>query len=82
MDFDIPAELDAYLKELDQFIENEIKPLENENDNIRFLIIVEKMLERTGSEAVCRPKIGRRCFSKREQGRIRLVIIALQCPKT
>ena len=36
MDFDIPAELDAYLNELDRFIEEEIKPLENENDNIRF----------------------------------------------
>ena len=36
MDFDIPAELDAYLNELDRFIEDEIKPLENENDNIRF----------------------------------------------
>ena len=36
MDFDIPAELEAYLNELDRFIEDEIKPLENENDNIRF----------------------------------------------
>ena len=36
MDFDIPAELGAYLSELDRFIEDEIKPLENENDNIRF----------------------------------------------
>ena len=36
MDFDIPADLAAYLKELDAFIEREIKPLENENDNIRF----------------------------------------------
>ncbi|MHB8382471.1 MAG: acyl-CoA dehydrogenase family protein [Candidatus Binataceae bacterium] len=36
MDFQIPAEVTAYLKELDDFIEREIKPLENENDNIRF----------------------------------------------
>ena len=36
MDFDIPDQLDAYLNELDRFIEDEIKPLENENDNIRF----------------------------------------------
>ncbi|MBO6557157.1 MAG: acyl-CoA dehydrogenase family protein [Pseudomonadales bacterium] len=36
MDFDIPQELAEYLKELDDFIENEIRPLENENDNIRF----------------------------------------------
>ncbi len=36
MDFDIPAELASYLKELDDFIEREIKPLEQQNDNIRF----------------------------------------------
>jgi acyl-CoA dehydrogenase len=36
MDFDIPADLAAYLVELDEFIEREIKPLEQENDNIRF----------------------------------------------
>jgi len=36
MDFDIPAEIAAYLRELDQFIEREIRPLERENDNIRF----------------------------------------------
>lgn len=36
MDFDIPAEIKAYLAELDDFIEREIKPLERENDNLRF----------------------------------------------
>lgn len=36
MDFDIPAKLKAYLNELDAFIEETIKPLENSNDNIRF----------------------------------------------
>ncbi len=36
MDFDIPAEIAAYLRELDEFIEREIRPLERENDNIRF----------------------------------------------
>jgi alkylation response protein AidB-like acyl-CoA dehydrogenase len=36
MDFDIPKELADYLKVLDDFIEREIKPLEQENDNIRF----------------------------------------------
>ena len=36
MDFDIPRDLADYLKELDDFIEREIRPLENENDNIRF----------------------------------------------
>ena len=36
MDFDIPQEMVDYLKELDDFIEREIKPMELENDNIRF----------------------------------------------
>jgi alkylation response protein AidB-like acyl-CoA dehydrogenase len=36
MNFDIPPEIAAYLKELDDFIEREIKPLEQKNDNIRF----------------------------------------------
>ena len=36
MDFDIPKEIADYLDVLDDFIEQEIKPLENENDNIRF----------------------------------------------
>jgi alkylation response protein AidB-like acyl-CoA dehydrogenase len=36
MDFDLPPELTAYLAELDAFIESEIKPLENQNDNIKY----------------------------------------------
>ena len=36
MDFAIPADLQAYLNELDAFIEAEIKPLEQQDDNIRF----------------------------------------------
>ena len=36
MDFDIPAELADYLDELDRFIEDEIRPLEEADDNVRF----------------------------------------------
>ena len=36
MNFDIPADLRDYLAELDDFIEREIKPLEETDDNIRF----------------------------------------------
>jgi acyl-CoA dehydrogenase len=36
MDLDLPADLVAYLDELDEFIEREIKPLEEKDDNIRF----------------------------------------------
>ncbi len=36
MDLELPKKLTDYLAELDDFIEREIKPLENDNDNIRF----------------------------------------------
>jgi alkylation response protein AidB-like acyl-CoA dehydrogenase len=36
MDFEIPEELASYLDELDEFIEREIRPLEQQDDNIRF----------------------------------------------
>ena len=36
MDFSIPKEISEYLNTLDDFIEKKIKPLENEDDNIRF----------------------------------------------
>ncbi|MGV9675775.1 acyl-CoA dehydrogenase family protein [Nocardia sp. NPDC003482] len=36
MDFDLPEDLRAYLRELDEFIDAEITPLEQAEDNIRF----------------------------------------------
>jgi acyl-CoA dehydrogenase len=36
MDFVLPADLVAYLAELDAFIEAEIKPIEQRDDNMRF----------------------------------------------
>jgi alkylation response protein AidB-like acyl-CoA dehydrogenase len=36
MDFSIPADLQTYLDELDAFIEREIRPLEEADDNVRF----------------------------------------------
>src|SRR5260370_1160706 len=36
MDFEIPAEITATLAAIDEFIEREIKPLEQQDDNIRF----------------------------------------------
>jgi len=36
MDLEIPQELRDYLAELDEFIEREIRPLEQQDDNIRF----------------------------------------------
>ncbi|MDQ2650571.1 MAG: acyl-CoA dehydrogenase family protein [Actinomycetota bacterium] len=36
MDFDMPADIQATLDQIDAFIEAEIKPLEEQDDNIRF----------------------------------------------
>lgn len=36
MNFDLPPDLIAYLRKLDEFIESEITPLQNETDNQRF----------------------------------------------
>ncbi|MBA3604563.1 MAG: acyl-CoA dehydrogenase family protein [Acidimicrobiia bacterium] len=36
MDYNLPDDLVAYVAELDDFIEREIKPLERQDDNIRF----------------------------------------------
>ena len=36
MNFDLPKDITDYLQELDAFVAREIKPLENQDDNIRF----------------------------------------------
>ena len=36
MDFELPKELGDYIVELDEFIEREIRPLEQADDNVRF----------------------------------------------
>jgi len=36
MDFEVPADIEATLEEIDAFIEREIQPLEAQDDNIRF----------------------------------------------
>ena len=37
MDFAVPDDIVEFIEKLDDFIEREIKPMEQENDNIRFL---------------------------------------------
>ena len=59
MDFDIPPRLQSYLSELDDFIESDIKPLENQDDNIRFLTIEERTPEQTGRGMGCLMRSGR-----------------------
>jgi len=73
MDFDIPKDLQDYLSVLDDFIEAEIKPLENENDNIRFSTIDVKMPEPIGIAAACRAKNGKPCLAKQGDGRMQRV---------
>src|SRR5271156_1853826 len=36
MDFEVPKDIQDYLEELDRFIDAEIKPLEEKDDNVRF----------------------------------------------
>jgi len=36
LDFSLPDDLTAYLSELDRFIDQKVKPLEQRDDNIRF----------------------------------------------
>src|ERR1700745_4539376 len=36
MDFSIPADIAAFIAEMDAFIERELRPLEQADDNIRF----------------------------------------------
>src|SRR5512134_2165738 len=36
MDFEIPKEIAAFIADMDEFIERELRPLERQDDNIRF----------------------------------------------
>ena len=36
MNFELPAELQAFIEEVDAFVESTIRPLEAQDDNIRF----------------------------------------------
>ena len=62
--FDIPQAIEDYLVVLDDFIEREIKPLEAQDDNIRFLTTAGSMRARIGIETVCPAKTGKRCSKK------------------
>lgn len=62
MDFTIPNDIKSLLDDLDHFIEDVIRPIENEDDNIRSSIIVARMLEPTGSEMVFQTKSGNPCL--------------------
>ena len=58
MNFDIPQDLQDYLDELDQFIENTIKPLSVKTTTSAFSTIDAKTLVRIGSGVACQRRMG------------------------
>ena len=65
MDFALPEDLRDYLAELDEFIEREIKPLEQQDDNIRFF---DHRREDARTDwdrgGLPEPRSGRRCCAR------------------
>ena len=59
MDFAIPEKTQKLLTELDAFIEDVIKPIEQEDDNIRFLTTGERTVEPIGTVMGYRTQTGR-----------------------
>ena len=82
MDFNIPAEIQAYLGELDEFIEREIKPLESERDNIRFLTTGENGPAPISSGAACRVMNGRSCWRRCAGAPTTRATIAMRCQRS
>jgi hypothetical protein len=64
MDFTLPEDLVGLLAKTDEFIEREIRPLERENDNIRFSITGARTPGPAGTAAACPARNGRRCSPK------------------
>ena len=59
MNFDIPADIAAYLVELDEFIEREIKPLEARTTTSATSITAARTRAPTGTAAACPTRSGR-----------------------
>ena len=74
MNFDIPEEMQAYLEELDQFIEKEIKPLENSDDNIRFF-------DHRREDARLEDGAGRNSFDNSLPSRLEILAHYWSCPR-
>ena len=81
MNFDIPKELQDYLNELDLFIENTIKPLENKTTTYGFLITVGKTRVPTGNEVVSLTKSGKRCWLRPSAWPMMQATIVTRCPR-
>jgi hypothetical protein len=65
LDFSLPADLVAYLAELDSFILREIKPLEERDDNIRFFDHRREWARTDFDNGGCRAMNGKRCCVRR-----------------
>jgi hypothetical protein len=61
VDFNLPADLVAYLDELDQFIAREIEPLQAADDNIRFFDHRREWRAPISTMAACRAMNGKCC---------------------
>ncbi|GIR46326.1 MAG: hypothetical protein CM15mP55_3020 [Hyphomicrobiales bacterium] len=81
MDFEIPEDIKTYLAELDAFIAREIKPLEEQDDNIRFLTTGANMLAPIGTMMANPAMNGRNCWAKCAAVPTRPDICALPCRK-
>ena len=64
MDFEIPADIQHTLDELDAFIAAEIKPLEEQDDNIRFFDHRREWAAPTSTTTACRERTGRSCCAR------------------
>jgi len=64
MDFDIPADIAAYLRELDAFIDREIKPLERRTTISASSTIAASMRAPIGTMTASRATNGRSCWPR------------------
>ena len=71
--FDIPQSIEDYLVVLDDFIEREIKPLEAQDDNIRFFDHRREHARTDWDREGCPAKNGRSCCGKCVAGRTQQV---------
>ena len=81
MDFAIPDDISDYLVELDEFIEHEIVPLEQVDDNVRFSIIGARTAAPIGTTAACRPLAWEELLAEARRSRRRGRALPLPVPR-
>ena len=68
MDFNLPPALTAYLAELDAFIEDEIRPLQAQDDNERFFDHRREHARTDWDNQGLPARNGRRCWARPAAG--------------